>query len=132
MSLIKCKECGKEISKNAKSCPHCGEKIEKNNLFLEIIGTIFILWIIVVSNESTSEDSTELDLMAECQNKIQYSLRYPESFECGFGCTTTQKVGNEFWVEVKFKAKNGFGGEIPTKGNCVFENGKLTYFKIQE
>lgn len=24
MALIKCKECGKEISAQAKSCPHCG------------------------------------------------------------------------------------------------------------
>ena len=24
MSLIKCKECGKEISSLAKACPHCG------------------------------------------------------------------------------------------------------------
>ena len=24
MSLIKCRECGKEISDKAKSCPHCG------------------------------------------------------------------------------------------------------------
>lgn len=25
MALIKCKECGKEISSDAKSCPHCGK-----------------------------------------------------------------------------------------------------------
>lgn len=26
MTLIKCKECGKEISKDAEACPHCGKK----------------------------------------------------------------------------------------------------------
>lgn len=26
MSLIKCKECGKEISTKAAACPHCGYK----------------------------------------------------------------------------------------------------------
>lgn len=26
MALIKCSECGKEMSDNAKSCPHCGNK----------------------------------------------------------------------------------------------------------
>lgn len=28
MALIKCKECGEEISSNAKACPHCGYKNE--------------------------------------------------------------------------------------------------------
>ena len=28
MALITCKECGKEISSTAESCPHCGHKTE--------------------------------------------------------------------------------------------------------
>lgn len=31
MALIKCPECGQEISDTAKSCPHCGYKTEKMN-----------------------------------------------------------------------------------------------------
>lgn len=31
MSLIKCKECGKEISDNASNCPNCGAKNKNNN-----------------------------------------------------------------------------------------------------
>ena len=27
MALIKCKECGNEISSSAKTCPHCGIKL---------------------------------------------------------------------------------------------------------
>lgn len=30
MALIKCKECGKEISDTIKKCIHCGAKINKN------------------------------------------------------------------------------------------------------
>ena len=29
MALIKCPECGKEISNSAKSCPHCGYPLDK-------------------------------------------------------------------------------------------------------
>ena len=29
MSLINCKECGKEISSTVKKCPHCGYKNEQ-------------------------------------------------------------------------------------------------------
>ena len=31
MALMKCLECGQEISDNAKSCPHCGYKTKKMN-----------------------------------------------------------------------------------------------------
>ncbi len=31
MALIKCKECGKEISNTAISCPNCGAKNKNNN-----------------------------------------------------------------------------------------------------
>ena len=30
MALIKCPECGKEISDTAKSCPNCGYMIHNN------------------------------------------------------------------------------------------------------
>lgn len=29
MALIKCSECGKEISSDAKSCPHCGKPLPR-------------------------------------------------------------------------------------------------------
>ncbi len=37
MSLIKCIECGKEISSSAKVCPNCGYPIEKNNINFEVL-----------------------------------------------------------------------------------------------
>jgi len=43
--MIKCYECGREISSRAKFCPHCGEPLEereKNRLFL----TFFILFFV--------------------------------------------------------------------------------------
>lgn len=43
MALTKCKECGKEISKDAEVCPHCGKKVKKGNLFLQIVGILFII-----------------------------------------------------------------------------------------
>jgi hypothetical protein len=42
MSLIKCSECGKEISDHAESCPSCGNPIHKNMTpvkKIEVVGT---------------------------------------------------------------------------------------------
>lgn len=45
MALIKCNECGKEMSDHTKQCPNCGcpitQAIEVNHLM------IFIMWLIV-------------------------------------------------------------------------------------
>lgn len=35
MSLIKCPDCGKEISSHAESCPHCGYPLNKTDDFLD-------------------------------------------------------------------------------------------------
>ena len=32
MALIKCPECGREISNKAASCPHCGMPIDSQNI----------------------------------------------------------------------------------------------------
>ena len=56
MALIKCKECGKEISDTVKKCPNCGVKIEKGKkvnkkyIVIGIIVAIVILSSIVISN----------------------------------------------------------------------------------
>jgi len=50
MAMVKCKECGKEISDTAKACPHCGAKrISKNiNLAYGCLAVIFVFIIVVV------------------------------------------------------------------------------------
>lgn len=46
MALIKCKECGKEVSNTAKICPHCGKK----NPAIEELSdkTMRIIWIMSI------------------------------------------------------------------------------------
>lgn len=42
MTLVKCKECGKEISSKAEVCPHCGKKHK------QLSSTGFDLFLIIV------------------------------------------------------------------------------------
>lgn len=39
MALIKCSECGKEVSSNADACPNCGNPIKKGSASNQINGT---------------------------------------------------------------------------------------------
>ena len=43
MALIKCKECGKQISDTATSCPHCGYELKKKITKPKKTGAIIIL-----------------------------------------------------------------------------------------
>lgn len=51
MSLIKCPECGKEISSTVNNCPHCGyvikhRNVEKHPIYYGLKTGIFILLVI--------------------------------------------------------------------------------------
>ena len=45
MALIKCHECGKEISDTAKNCPHCGAK-KKNKTLKRALYVLGALWVL--------------------------------------------------------------------------------------
>lgn len=45
MALITCRECGKEVSSQAKQCPHCGCAVQTGGIWAMaiLIGVIFLL-----------------------------------------------------------------------------------------
>lgn len=63
MALINCRECGKEISNKAKSCPSCGMVLRKktSTFHYYVIGLLVLLLIYMVSslvdNDSNKPDS---------------------------------------------------------------------------
>jgi len=60
MALIKCKECGHEISKSAKNCPNCGAKRKKSSagcLVFIILGFLFFGYFASIDTSSYSSPS---------------------------------------------------------------------------
>ena len=51
MALIKCPECGKDVSDKAKSCPNCGNPISNNGVvglqFIKIVHIIFPILVLL-------------------------------------------------------------------------------------
>lgn len=59
MSLINCKECGKEISNKAEACPHCGAKPYKaSGCFVVILAVLAIFGTIGVMSSKNSPPAT--------------------------------------------------------------------------
>lgn len=81
MALIKCPECGKEISDTVKSCPNCGYRIKrpKNNVKRKpiIIGgailIIIVVTLLIIQNGRYKEDSSPFYTM-EAGTKKKYMI----------------------------------------------------------
>lgn len=63
MALTKCKECKKEVSTQAKTCPHCGVKDPGVKLSDMLIGLVFLVvigWgaVALLSNDEPEENAT--------------------------------------------------------------------------
>ena len=43
MALVKCKECGEQVSTSAKSCPKCGAKVPKRTSAVTWVALVFVL-----------------------------------------------------------------------------------------
>lgn len=60
MALIKCHECGKEISDQARACPGCGAKPKKDRagLYSAIVAVVagFVLYAVSVANDPIAQE----------------------------------------------------------------------------
>ena len=88
MALIKCNECGKEISDKAKKCPHCGIKCKnENDVKVFPTSVMFILIVIFVA---------VIFLM------MNYNKKDYNNSTSGIKENTNEIIGNEI------KTKNGY------------------------
>ena len=83
MALIKCFECGKEVSDTSKKCIHCGAKIKKvkikknkKKLILILISIIIIIGIIITSFILFKEDEVQTNLRDENKNQVEIITEY--------------------------------------------------------
>jgi predicted nucleic acid-binding Zn ribbon protein len=70
MALVKCEECGKEISSNVKVCPHCGYK-RKRGIWFYIM--IFLVAIIILAIIGSNNDDSKLGTNSTSQEKSSAS-----------------------------------------------------------
>lgn len=80
MGLKKCKECGEEVSKDAKACPKCGKdqrNFFKKHTVLCVIGAIIILGVIIGSGSSEPKNTlTNQEQSTQTTNKVEEKKEY--------------------------------------------------------
>ncbi len=124
MALIKCKECGNEVSSKAETCPKCGASISAKPMGCgSLIGVVFLGIIILASLSSifsssapppgTPEQAAAKKKEDEAVQRatvgavaLKKAMRDPESFKL----ESALVINGTDAVCYDYRAKNGFGG----------------------
>jgi hypothetical protein len=118
MALVKCKECGNEISKKADICPHCGFKKPKTSAFTWIVLFVFILVMI----GQLMPDMPKPPKNPETQEEKEDSARYAFAMIAGQALKKNLKDPESVdWIKILvnkdasvacyvYRARNSFNG----------------------
>ena len=141
MALVKCKECGNEISDTIKKCPHCGYKEKKplNKKMFIIIGAITTLLFLlsgILIFTTIGKPLTENEKFAvECIKDYKAKLKNPESLQVHDIRIKQDDDKNDekdrdivvFYIDTS--GQNGFGGNTRDVIRYVYhdEDGRAVY-----
>ena len=120
MALVKCPECGKEVSSQLRKCNNCGYKLKridkkKRNVFIVIFCVIIMLTIvgfILLHNNQDNINREYRELLVEAGEKIYTNGLIAESY-----CYDISKV----WYNTIFK-KSDSEYDIYTKSGYYIKN----------
>ncbi len=143
MALVKCKECGQQISTDAKACPSCGKKRTSSGtmgcaviLLICLVGFLVSLFTgsgMQTGSTPISQSPREDAARGACLNYLQKNLHDPDGAKIG----STQewyvesRADGTILVQPTAHVKNHFGAYREGTWNCVTksEDGKVS---IQE
>src|SRR5665213_2827938 len=155
MALIKCGECGRDISNTAKACPQCGAKIKKSvspivAVFIVGMGACIIYGVINGNQQQQDKRDTETARAAaltpeqQAQESaarlkrgaqltagargawiIKHAAKDPEAFE--LRSAVVKSAGATCY---EYRAKNSYGAVLP--GEAVLSPTGRMYVKEQD
>jgi hypothetical protein len=129
MPLIKCKDCGHEISPSAKACPQCGAPSprEANNAAIGCLGVIILFAVSFfgasqctstpketnatqeppeIMTPAKAMESQRMGRAALRMGLLRQHMREPESLK--WEAALSDETGD--LICLRYRAKNGFGG----------------------
>ncbi|ECN0101371.1 hypothetical protein [Kluyvera intermedia] len=151
MAMVKCKECKKEISSKAKTCPHCGVKNPGVKASDAFGGFIFLLvlagigyWYFSGDDEPATKEPVKtkvcdkndgqcifdahlVDALMVCKSPIEKASKYDfewthGAFENMFSRYINKPEKNQIiYVGDKLKFTNGFNAKVNMTYTCTLD-----------
>lgn len=149
MALGKCRECGTEVSSEAKVCPKCGiaKPAKRKSQLLKVIGWIFGLSFLAIfigafmgksislpppnPVQTVAKKDSPTDplpfLAQKCVEGIRRVLHDPESAQLPdpmseYSAKFAKNVsGNNYAIQFEFRAKNGFNAIRVSTAECKWK-----------
>lgn len=137
MALEKCKECGGQVSTEAKACPHCGAKPPKR---ASRAGVLFIVLVIIfivgvkfgtpdappvspVSEAAAKITSQQDEAKWQCRRFVERDLKAPStaSFQDARDFTVWGTDSGPYGVKGYVDAQNSFGAKLRIDFTCTLE-----------
>ncbi len=133
--LVKCKACGKEISRNAKQCPSCGEPLPKGVGCLGWTVVIIVGYIVFkvatdlnVNKPHPSENSTRT-VQLSADDTLAKWMSAPRTAQMGLSSKMVKKMANIRLSEAQVNLK---AAELVSCIDEVAIERKLSKMKISE
>jgi len=144
VALKPCRECKKEVSTEAKTCPHCGVAKPVPPAPPSTAATLAGVWIVTLlllgvgycfyssANETPRANDPEarsVALVVACEQEALARLKAPSTAQFSKGVHSNQMVqsigGGQFVVHDYVDAENDFGAKIRTDVTCWvrYDNG---------
>lgn len=131
MAVLKCPDCGRDVSDSLKACPHCGRKIEKPTDLITTTISIgmfigIILFVLVSLFSSPPETPAEkvrkqerdkpIEAFSMAQVMIEDLLKAPSTADFApFNYDSVQRIDLTTWkVKTYVDAENSFGAKLRT------------------
>lgn len=148
MALLKCRECGHDVSSQSKSCPNCGAKNHKSKIGILGWALIIIILLFAFGEFSGSNLTTSTSSDPERDKKFQHDViilkalketfNNPSSFELvkafrlddGTLCIKVRGTNAFNALITKFLAISATGQEMDFDDACSGKSGEdITYIK---
>ena len=137
MALIKCRECGTQVSSSAKSCPSCGAAVKRDGLgFFGWLAIGIIGLFVAVGYSGGSKISPEveaaMDLCRSTHDVVKAKLKAPATAkfpDCTFDFSEYEVRAtpdkNTYWISGYVDSQNGFGALVRSRYIVKFERGNV-------
>ncbi|MES2614684.1 MAG: zinc ribbon domain-containing protein [Bdellovibrionota bacterium] len=161
MAMIQCKECKKEVSTSAKTCPHCGVSRPGQKVpdlvagILVVVGVIFMISLCSTTNDNKKETAqppsecqkTDLQCLGDravvaagvyCKDPVErmakQSVRWVDgTFETKFSQVRwlDKRTGKLTLIGDRAEFQNGFGAYTPVIYECDMDSDGKTVLAVR-